>query len=77
MYDGIRHLVLFGGEKYDSIYNRIRYLIKVKSGISYIIFYNYGTTNKDLYNSLQLEKTVTVRNFIILVKSVWNKDKNN
>ena len=70
MYDGIRHLVLFGSEKYDSIYNRIRYLIKVKSGISYIIFYNYGTINKDLYNSLQLEKTVTVRNFIILVKSV-------
>ena len=67
MYDGIRHLVLFGSEKYDSIYNRIRYLIKVKSGISYII----------LYNSLQLEKTVTVRNFIILVKSVWNKDENN
>ena len=77
MYDGIRHLVLFGSEKYDSIYNRIRYLIKVKSGISYIIFYNYGTINKDLYNSLQLEKTVTVRNFIILVKSVWNKDENN
>ena len=70
MYDGIRHLVLFGSEKYDSIYNRIRCLIKVKSGISYIIFYNYGTINKDLYNSLQLEKTVTVRNFIILVKSV-------
>ena len=27
IYEGIRYLVLFGSEKYDSIYNRIRYLI--------------------------------------------------
>ena len=32
-YDGTRYLVLFGSEKYDSIYDRIRYLISVKSGI--------------------------------------------
>ena len=29
-YDGIRYLVLFRSEKYDSIYGRIRYLINVK-----------------------------------------------
>ena len=33
-YDRTRYLVLFGGEKYDFIYNRIRYLIGVKSGIT-------------------------------------------
>ena len=27
VYDRTRYLVLFGSEKYDSIYNRIRYLI--------------------------------------------------
>ena len=32
VYDGTRYLVLFGAEKYDSIYN-IRYLIVVKSGV--------------------------------------------
>ena len=32
VYDGTRYLVLFGAEKYDSIYN-IRYLIEVKSGV--------------------------------------------
>ena len=27
VYDGTRYEILFGAEKYDSIYNRIRYLI--------------------------------------------------
>ena len=34
VYDGARYLILFGGEKYDFIYNRIRYLIGTKSGIT-------------------------------------------
>ena len=32
VYDGTRNLVLFVPEKYYAIYNRIRYLIGVKSG---------------------------------------------
>ena len=32
VYNGTRCLVLFGSEKYDSIYDRIRDLISVKSG---------------------------------------------
>ena len=42
VYDGTKYLVLFVNEKYDSIYNRIRYLISVKSGITYIISHNYA-----------------------------------
>ena len=34
-------LVLFGGEKYDFIYSRIKYLIGVKSGITYFFPHNY------------------------------------
>ena len=41
VYDGTKYLVLFGSEKYDSVYNRIRYLISVKSDITYIISHNY------------------------------------
>ena len=63
VYNGTRYLVLFGSEKYDSIYDRIKDLISVKSGNS--------------YDSLPLEKTITLRNVIILLMSVWNKDKNN
>ena len=50
VYDGTRYLVLFGSEKYDSIYNRIRYLTAVKSGSTYIISDDvilYLLTNND------------------------------
>ena len=69
--------MLFGSEKYDSIYDRIRYLINVKSGITYIIVHICVKIKIDLYDSLPLEKTMTLCNVIILVELVWNKDKNN
>ena len=47
----------------------MRYIIRVNSGITYIISHNYA-------NSLPLEKK-TFRNVIILIKSVFNNDKNN
>ena len=34
VYDGSRYLVLFGPEKYDLIYKRIRYLVGVNSGVT-------------------------------------------
>ena len=39
VYNGTRYLVIFGGEKCDFIYNRIRYVIGVKSGITYVFFH--------------------------------------
>ena len=38
IYDGIRYLTLFGSEKYNAIYDKIRYLISTKSGITYLFF---------------------------------------
>ena len=46
VYDGTRYLVIFGREKYDAIYNRIRYLNQ-KSGITYVISYNYPRIKVD------------------------------
>ena len=77
IYDGTRCLVLFGNEIYDFIYNRVRYIISVKSGITYIISHNYAKMKVDSYDSSPLEKAVTFHNAIILLKSVWNTDKNN
>ena len=37
IYDGTRYLLLFGLEKYDDIYNRIRYLIS-QNVVSHMIF---------------------------------------
>ena len=46
-----RYPVLFEDEKYDLIYNRIRNLIGVKSGITCaIISHNYANIKVDSYN---------------------------
>ena len=77
VHDGTRYLALFGSKKYDFIYNRIRYLIGIKNGITYVISHKYAEMKVDSYNYLPLEKAMTFYNVIILIKSVFNKDKNN
>ena len=42
IYDGIKYLVLFHPERYDTIYNRIKYLKSEKSGITYSINHNFA-----------------------------------
>ena len=76
VYDGTRYLVLFGPEKYDAIFNKIKYIISQKSGITYVFFYNYARIQIDSHDSLPLEKTLTLHNVIILIKSVFNKNQN-
>ena len=46
VYDGTRYLVLFGGKKYDFTYNRFRYLMEVKCGITFVISHNYVKKTK-------------------------------
>ena len=76
IYDGTRHSVLFGSERIDAIYGMIRYLIGQKSSITYVIFYNYARIKIYSFDSLPLEKTLTLYNVIILTKSVFNKNQN-
>ena len=76
IYDGTRYLALFGPEKYDAIYNKIRYLVSLKSGITYIFSHYYVKNKVDSYDSLPIEKTLTLHNVIISIKSVLNKDHN-
>ena len=76
IYDGTRYLTLFGSENYDAIYNRIRYLISLKSSITYIFSHYFAKIEIDSYDSLPTEKRLTLHNVIILIKSVLNKDKN-
>ena len=75
VYDGTRYLVLFGPEKYDAIYNRIRYLKSQKIGITYVFSHNYAGIKIDSY-VLPLEKTLTLRNVVILIKSILNTNQN-
>ena len=76
IYDGTRYLTLFSSEIYIAINDRIRYLISLKSGITYIFPHYFPKVKVDSYDSLLIEKILTLHNVIILIKSVLNKDKN-
>ena len=73
--DETRHLTLFGTKKYDTTYNRIRYLISLKSSITYILSHYFAKIEVDSYDSLPIEKTLPLDNVIILFKSVLKKIK--
>ena len=69
-------MVLFGCERYGAIFDRIRYLIGLKSSITYVDSHNYTKIKIDLIEDLPLEKTLTMHNVVILVKSVFTKSHN-
>ena len=69
-YDGIRYSVLIAPEKYDTIYNRIRYLIDQKSCIKHNFSQKYAKIKIDSYDSLPLGKTLTLFSVIIPIKSI-------
>ena len=75
VYNRAKHLALFGPEKYIAIYNRIRYPISQKSGITYVFSHNYARLKVDSYDFLPIEKVSTLH-VIMLIKSVFNKDQN-
>ena len=75
-YNGIRYLVLFGYWWYEKIFENIKYLKSDKSDTKDNINHNFARIRIDSYNSLAIEKTLTVHNVIILIKSVVNKNKN-
>ena len=76
IYDGTRYLTLFGTKRFDAIYDRINYFISLKSSVTYIFSYYFAKIEVDYYDSLPTEKTLTLHNVIIVIKSVLNKDKN-
>ena len=76
VYDGTRNLVLFGPEKYDVIYKRIRYFIGQKTVITYAISHNYAKLKTYSHNSFPPEKTWALHNVITLIKLVFDKDQN-
>ena len=57
VYNKTKNLDLFRGEKYDFIYNRMKYYIGLKSGIRLVISHNYIKIKVDSFHSLLLEKT--------------------
>ena len=55
--------------------DRIRYVMSVKGGITYIVSHYFAKIKADSYDFLPIEKIWTLHNVIIHIKSVLNKDK--
>ena len=71
--DGIKYLALFGPEKYDFIFDRIRYLIGLKSSITYIAIHNYEKIKIDSDDDLPQVKTLSMQNVVILISQFLTK----
>ena len=56
IYDESRNLTLFGTKKYDTIYDKIRYLISLKSNITHIFSHYFAKIKVDSYYSLPIKK---------------------
>ena len=76
IHDEIRYLVLVDYSYCDKIWDKIKYLISKKSGVAESINYNFARMRIDSFDSLPIEKTMTFYNVIILIKSVFNRNKN-
>ena len=68
IYDGTRYLTLFGTKKHDAVYDKTRYLLSKKSVITYIFSHYFAKIKVDSYDSLPIEKMLTLHNVIILIK---------
>ena len=73
IYDGTRCLVLFGTKKSDATYDKVRYLISIKSDMAYIFSHYFAKIKVASYDSFLIEKILTLHNVIIHIKSVLNK----
>ena len=68
----MEYLVLLAPGRNDTIYDSIGYLISLKSSITC-----FAKIKADSYDSLSIEKMLTLDIVIIHSKSVLNKDENN
>ena len=76
VHNRIKYLLLFNYGWCDKICNNIKDLISENSGIANSINHNFGRIRIDSYNYLHIEKALIFYNFVILIKSIVNKNKN-
>ena len=74
--DKIRYLVSFNYSCCDKMCHEIKYLLSEKGSIADSINQNFARIRTDSDDSLSIEKILTFHNVIILIKSVFNKNKN-
>ena len=75
-YVGKKYLVLFGLAKYDAIFDRIKYIIGLKSRLTYFFSYKYAKIKFKSDDLLAVEQTLTLYNVLIRIKWLFYKDQN-
>ena len=75
-FEKTKYLALFQSKKYERIFNRARYVIMLKSNISYAYAHKYMKIQINSDDDLSLEKTLNIHNVVILFKSVFNENHN-
>ena len=71
-YDRTKYMpLLHSNEKYNKFFDKIRYLIMLKSNISYVVSHKYTEIKINSIDDLPLEKAITMYNVIMLIKLVF------
>ena len=68
--------MLFDYGLFNKICDKIKYLISNQSGITNNVNHNFGKIRIDSYNYLPIKKILTLHNVIMLIKPVFDKNKN-
>ena len=56
IYDATRYLTLFGYEKYDAIYNKTKYFLSLKIGITDVFSHYFAKIKISSADSLPIER---------------------
>ena len=66
IYDRTRYLTLLGSKMYDTISNRVRYFISLKSCTTYGFSHYFGKIKVDSFDYLPKKRRLTLHNVTIL-----------
>ena len=72
----IKNLAFFDHRLFDEICDRMAYLMSEKSGVTDSINFSFRKTRIYWCSFLSIEKSFKFRNFILHIKSVVSKNKN-
>ena len=76
-YDGTEYLALFhSDEKYEKLFNKIRYLTMVKTNIPNVYSHIHIKIKINSGDDLPFKKSLTMENVVTLIKFVFNKNHN-
>ena len=62
-----KYLLFFSLEKYDTVYDRIRYLVGLKRSITYVFSYNNTKIKIDSNDDLSFKEMLLLHNVVILI----------